>query len=108
MSMLLPYDDNGNPVLALGFDYRGAQAVLVTSASTRNSSPINSDIELVTIIATDACHFEVGDASVAAEVGSSPFLYPGVYVDIPIRRGETHIAFVSAGADCTAYLMGRV
>lgn len=108
MSLLLPHDDNGNPIAALGFDYRGAQSIAVTSLSRRNLAPMNTDIELVTIIATGACHFEVGDASVTAEIASSPFLYPGVYVDIPIRRGESHIAFISAGTDCTAYLMGRV
>ena len=54
-----------------------------------------------------ACHFDVGDDAVTAEIGASPFLYPGVYVDIPLRKGETHVAFIAAGADGTAYIMGR-
>ena len=108
MSMLLPLDDNGNPVHVLGFDYRGTQAVAVTSTSAKNSNPINSDIELVTIVATDACRFEVGDATVTADASTSPFLFPGVYLDVPLKSGETHIAFLAANADCTAYVIGRI
>ena len=108
MSMLLPVDDNGNPLQVLGFDYRGTQSIAVTSTSTCNANPISSDIELVTIIATDACRFEVGDESVTADPAASAFLYQGVYVDVPLERGETHIAFIAEGADCTAYVIGRI
>lgn len=108
MSLLLPLDDNGNPVSVLGFDYRGTQRVEVGAVSARQSSPIASDIEIVTIVSTGACRFEVGDASVTADSGSSPFLFPGVYVDLPLRRGESHVAFVAEGEDCTAYVIGRV
>ena len=82
MSMLLPHDDNGTAVQILGFARQATQAVVVTSTSSRNSSPIRGDIEVLTIIATEACHFDVGDAAVTAEIGASPFLYPGIYVDV--------------------------
>jgi len=108
MSVLLPLDDNGNPMNVLGFDYRGTKRVDVTSTSTVNASPIASDIELVTIIATGPCRFEVGDASVTADNAGSPFLYPGVYVDVPIRHGERHIAFIAEAENCVAYIIGRV
>ena len=108
MSLLLPLDDNGNPVSVLGFDYRGTQRVDVGAVSARNIFPIESDIELVSVIATGECRFEIGDATVTADANDSPFLFPGIYVDIPIRHGETHIAFISEGADCKAYVIGRV
>jgi hypothetical protein len=108
MSTLLPVDDNGNPIAILGFDYRGTQKLAVTAASTRNATPIAADIDVVSIIATQPCRFEVGDATVTADPAASPFLYPGQYVDIPLRQGERHIAFVAEGADGDAYIIGRV
>jgi hypothetical protein len=108
MSLLFPLDDNGHPIPVLGFDYRGTQKIVVTAVSTRNPQPIPADIELVTIISTGPCRFEVGDETVTADPGTSPFLYPGIYVDVPLRRGERHIAFVAEGADCEAYIIGRI
>lgn len=108
MSLLLPLDDNGNPVSVLGFDYRGTQRVDAGAVSARNIFPIESDIELVTIIATGACRFEIGDATVTADGDNSPFLFPGIYVDIPLQPGESHIAFIAEAEDCQAYVIGRV
>lgn len=108
MSLLFPLDDNGHPIPVIGFDYRGTQKIVVTAVSTRNPQPIPADIELVTIIATGPCRFEVGDADITADPVSSPFLYPGIYVDVPLRRGERYIAFVAEDADCEAYIIGRV
>lgn len=108
MSLLLPLDDNGNPVAVLGFDYRGTQRVDVGAVSNRNIFPIESDIELVTVIATGACRFEIGDAGVTADGDSSPFLFPGVYIDVPLRAGESHVAFIAEDEDCRAYVIGRI
>jgi hypothetical protein len=108
MSTLLPIDDNGNPIPILGFDYRGTKKLSVGAASTRNTQPIASDIEVVTLIATGRCRFEVGDATVTADAASSPFLFPGQYVDLPLRPGERYIAFVAEGDSCDAYIIARV
>ena len=37
MSVLLPLDDDGNPISVLGFDYRGTQKVAVGTVSARNA-----------------------------------------------------------------------
>ncbi|MDX6750266.1 hypothetical protein SH611_10660 [Geminicoccaceae bacterium 1502E] len=108
MTLLLPVDDNGNPIAVLGFDYRGTQRIAVTGVSARNPVPVPDDIEIATVIATGPCRFEVGDATVTADPQSSPFLYPGQYVDLPLRRGERHVAFVAEDADCAAYIIGRI
>lgn len=108
MTLLLPLDDNGNPITVLGFDYRGTRRVAVTASSTRNEVPVPGDIEIVTIIATGPCRFEAGDATVTADPQTSPYLHPGQYVDLPLRRGERHIAFVAEEADCAAYIIGRI
>ncbi len=108
MSLLFPVDDNGNPISILGFDYRGTQTINVSSTNSTLSQSIPTDIEIVTIIATDACRFEIGDASVEAVRNTSPFLYPGTYIDVPLLPGERHISFLAEIADCTAYVIGRV
>lgn len=108
MSTLLPIDDNGNPISILGFDYRGTQKLAVGATSVRNPTPVADDIEVVSLIATGFCRFEVGDATVTADAELSPFLYPGQYVDIPLRRGERYIAFIAEAAACDAYIVGRI
>lgn len=108
MSILLPTDDNGNPIAILGFDYRGTQKLAVTSQSSRNATPIAADIDVVSIIATQPCRFEVGDATVTADAATSPFLFPGQYLDIPLRQGERHVAFIAESAPGEAYIIGRV
>jgi hypothetical protein len=108
MSTLLPVDDNGNPIAILGFDYRGTQRIAVTGTSSRNPQPIAGDIDVVSIIATEPCRFEVGDATVTADPVTSPFLFPGQYLDIPLRSGERYIAFIASGADGDGYIIGRI
>jgi hypothetical protein len=109
MSLLLPIDDNGNPIAVLGFDYRGTQKLAVdVAASARTVEPIPHDVEIVTIFATGACRFEIGDHTVTADSVASPFLAPGHYLDVPLRRGERHIAFIAEDAACSAYVIGRI
>ncbi len=108
MSLLFPVDDNGNPISILGFDYRGTQTIAVSTSSSTISNAVHDDIEIVTVIATDACRFEIGDATVEAAHNVSPFLYPGTYIDIPLRDGERHIAFLAEQSDCVAYIIGRI
>lgn len=107
MSLLLPVDDNGNPMQVLGFDRGGTLKIGVTGASTRNAAPLAANIQLVTLIATGPCRFEIGGGNVVADLATSPFLYPGIYVDVPLRRDERHIAFVAEAEDCVAYVIGR-
>ena len=107
MSLLLPVDDNGNPIQVLGFDRLGTTKLAVAGASVRTPQPLPEGIQLITIIATGPCRFAVGDASVAADPASSPFLYPGIYVDVPLRRGQRHVAFVAESDACVAYVIGR-
>lgn len=108
MSLLLPLDDNGNPIGILGFDYRGTQKLAVGPTSVRNEIPIPADIEIVTLYATGPCRFELGDATVTADPATSPFLAPGHYLDVPLRPGERHVAFVAEAEACEAYVIGRI
>jgi hypothetical protein len=108
MAVLFPLDDDGHPIPVLGFDYRGTQKLAVGAASVRNPAPIPSDVQIISLIATGLCRFEVGDHTVTAELGSSPVLFPGQYVDVPLRRGERYVAFVAEGEACEAYIVGRV
>jgi hypothetical protein len=108
MAVLFPLDDDGHPIPVLGFDYRGTQKLSVGAASVRNPSPIPADVQLISLISTGQCRFEIGDATVTADPVASPVLFPGQYVDVPLRRGERYVAFVAEGPDCDAYIVGRV
>ena len=108
MPVLFPIDDDGHPIPVLGFDYRGTQKLAVGPVSTRNAAPIPSDIQIVSLVSTGPCRFEIGDATVTADPTASPVLFPGQYVDVPLRRGERYVAFLADGADCDAYIIGRI
>ena len=107
MSLLLPVDDNGNAMQVLGFDPAGTQKLAVADASARTPIALPDDVEVITLIATGACRFAIGGDDVVADPASSPFLYPGIYVDVPLRRGERYVAFVAEAEDCVAYVIGR-
>ena len=107
MSLLLPVDDNGNPMQVLGFDNTGTQKLTVADSSVRTSAPLPDHVQVITLIATGPCRFAIGTSSVIADLASSPFLYPGIYVDVPLRRGERHVAFIAEAEDCIAYVIGR-
>ena len=108
MPVMFPLDDDGHPIPVLGFDYRGTQRVAVGGQSVRHAQAIPSDIEIVSLIATGTCRFEVGDAAVTADPATSPVLFPGQYVDVPLRHGGRWIAFIAEGDPCEAYVIGRV
>jgi hypothetical protein len=108
MSLLLPVDDNGHPISLLGFVYRGTQRFSVTTTSARNPIPLADEVQVVTLIATGACRFEVGGATITADRTTSPFLAPGQYVDVPLRGAERYVAFVAEDTPCTLYVMGRL
>lgn len=108
MSLLLPLDDNGNPIAILGFERHGTQKVAVSADSIRIPSPIGEQIEVITLIATGPCRFEVGDASVAADIDASPFLFPGQYLDVPLKRDQRYVALIAEGSPCAAYVIGRI
>lgn len=107
MSLLLPVDDNGNPMQVLGFARAGTQKLTVADSSVRTSIALSDDIQVITLIATGPCRFAIGDAAVIADLAASPFLYPGIYVDVPLRRSERHVAFIAEAEDCVAYVIGR-
>lgn len=107
MSLLLPVDDNGNPLPVLGFERLGTMKLMVGESSVRTVQPLPATIQLISLIATGPCRFEVGSAGVAADAIASPFLYPGVYVDVPLRRGERYVAFIAESEACVAYVIGR-
>lgn len=107
MSLLLPVDDNGNPLPVLGFDPLGTRKIAVSGSSSRIAAALDDELQLVTLVATGPCRFEFGDVAVTADRDASPFLYPGIYVDVPLRRSERYVAFIAEDADCIAYVIGR-
>ncbi|MFO1072350.1 MAG: hypothetical protein U1E17_06655 [Geminicoccaceae bacterium] len=108
MPVLFPLDDDGRPIPVLGFDYRGTQKLVVGATSVRNATAVPGDVRIISLIATGVCRFEIGDASVTADPATSPVLFPGQYVDVPLRRGEHYVAFVAEGSGCDAYIVGRI
>jgi hypothetical protein len=107
MSLLLPLDDNGNPIQVLGFERQGTARLEVAATSVRTAQPLPDRIQMISLIATGPCRFAVGGADVTADGIAGPFLYPGIYVDVPLRRGERYVAFIAESEASVAYVIGR-
>jgi hypothetical protein len=107
MALLLPQDDNGQPMPILGFRYRGCQKIPLGATSARNATAIAAETRVVTITATGNCRFEVGDATVTADVNASPLLLANSYIDIPLTEDERYIAFIADGGTGDAYVIER-
>ncbi len=107
MALLLPLDDNGQPMQILGVRYRGCQRISLGATSARNTTPIAPGTRVVTITATGNCRFEVGDATVTADANASAFLLANSYMDIPLTESERYVAFIADGAGGDAYIIER-
>ena len=107
MSTLLPLDDNGHPIGIMGFASNGTQKLNVGTSSVRTTTPLPGHISVISLIATGAVRFEVGDAAVSASAQTSPYLHPGVYLDLPVSAHERHVALIAESGSCQAYVIGR-
>jgi hypothetical protein len=106
MSTLLPLDDNGNPIAILGFVRRGTQKISVGTGSVA-SAALPAGIAVISLIATGPVRFELGGADVTADAATSPYLHPGVYLDLPVSAQQRHVALVAESGTCQAYVIGR-
>ncbi|WP_027136297.1 hypothetical protein [Geminicoccus roseus] len=107
MSTLLPLDDNGHPIAILGFVHHGTQKLEVASSASARSAALPEGVRVVSLIATGPVRFELGGASVTADPASSPYLHPGVYLDLPVGGAERHVALIAESGSCQAYVIGR-
>ncbi|WP_159716849.1 hypothetical protein [Geminicoccus flavidas] len=106
MSTLLPLDDNGHPITILGFVPRGTQKLMVGTASVR-SAALAADVAVISLIATGPVRFELGGATVTADAATSPYLHPGVYLDLPVPGHASHVALIAESGTCQVYVIGR-
>ena len=109
MAVLFPLDDDGHPIPVLGFDYRGTQKLAVGAGlgaqrRRRSRRTCRSSASLPPGYAGSR------SATTASRPTRrpSPILFPGQYLDVPLRRGERYVAFVADGEPCDAYIIGRV
>lgn len=107
MSTLLPLDDNGHPISVMGYLRRGTLKVAVGAESMRTPTALPDHATVVSLIATGPVRFELGDATVTADATTSPYLHPGVYLDLPVSGAARYVALIAEGTPCEAYVIGR-
>ena len=47
------------------------------------------------------------DGILTADAATSPYLHPGVYVDLPVSAQQRHVALIAESGTCQAYVIGR-
>lgn len=94
-------------LIRLPFEYRGSQTVSVGLISNRTRYPIEADVEAITLLSQGWCRFEIGDCTVVADLDRSPVLMRNHYLTIPLRRGESHVAFIGEYEGFQAHVMKR-
>jgi hypothetical protein len=103
----LPIDDNGNPIHIMGYAPHGTQTLAIRCGGCHaTSAAIAHDIEWVTLISTGKVRFEVGGQDVLADM-SSPVLFSGIYIDVPLKRADRFFSFLATDGACIVYVMGR-
>ena len=105
MSTLQPLDDNGHPISIMGYVPNGTVKLAIGTSSARVA--VAERVEVISVFATAACRFEIGGADVVASAATSPYLHPGVYLDLPLPSTARHVAFVTESGTGQAYVIGR-
>lgn len=105
----MPNDNLGRPLPTLGFADGGAKTIAITGSSTRNATPIASDVRVISLYATTACFLRFGDATVTAS-NTDHFLPGGVYLDVAVGPDtkDRYIAALRSSADGTLYVSERI
>ena len=108
MAVLFPLDDDGHPIPVLGFDYRGTLKLAVGPISVRNAAPIPADVQIVSLIATGLCRFEVGDQSVTADSARARSCSRASISTCRCAAASATWRSSPTASHCDAYIIGRV
>lgn len=108
MTLLLPKDDDNNPIQALRLKDGAAHKMIATNTSVTNTIPFNIETKVISIFCTENIYIEFGNNSIIAN-NNSHFFPAGVYYDFAINNlkqaKDTHIAILKAGAnDAIVYI----
>lgn len=108
MSTFLPCDDNFQPIPALRLRPGGAHAIAAGAASACNTVPFAAGTSVISVCATGPVFLRTGGSDVVASA-SDHYFPAGLYYDLSLgdgRQGDrhSHLAVVSAEADCMVYL----
>ena len=108
MAVMFPLDDDGHPIPVLGFDYRGTQKLAVGRdlGPPRRADPVGHRDRQPDRHRPMPVRGRRRQRD--GRPGASPVLFPGQYLDVPLRHGERWIAFIADGEPCDAYVIGRV
>ena len=101
-----PRDEANYPIPLLSYKLGGGQHIAIGSTATL-SSPVGSHTRVISLYATTDCYFEVGDATVVADLSTSHFLPTGVYLDISMGSENNPILnakYVSVISSSSGYL----
>lgn len=107
MSTQFPHDADGTSIPVLGLRPGGAQALSVTTTSTRNAIAFSATTRVIGVYASGPVFIRTGDSSVTATT-TDHYLPAETMVDLSLggdKRGRhTNIAAVRASVDCTLYI----
>lgn len=107
MSIILPQDQDGNPVPAIRLKADKAHTINSSGSSARNSTAFDGQTRVVSVYATEPVFIAFGDDSVTAS--SSDHYFPAnVYYDFSIggdKVGQySHLAVIAASAAGVVYI----
>lgn len=107
-----PRDEANYPIPLLSYKLNGGQIIAMGGDATR-STAIGNSTRVISLYATADCFFEVGDATVTANLSNSHFLPLGVYIDVSMGSDNNsalnykYISVICASSG-TLYLSERI
>jgi hypothetical protein len=107
-----PRDDANYPIPLLSYKLNGGQIIAIGGDATR-STAIGNATRVISLYSTADCFFEVGDATVTANLSNSHFLPLGIYIDVSMGSDNNSLVnykYISAicPTSGTLYLSERI
>ena len=107
-----PREESNLPIPVLNYKQNGGQRITVSGSSIR-SAAFGSSTRVISAYSTVDCFFEIGNASIVANIVNSHFLPAGIYIDISLGSdfnsllNSKHIAVISED-EGTVYISERI
>lgn len=105
--MLLPLDNDNNPVPAVRLRDGKAHSITSSGSSARNATAFDDDTRVISIYATEDVYIAFGDSTVTADSGDH-FFPKETYYDLAIGGSKvshyTHMAVLQVSTGGTVYI----
>ncbi len=102
MATLLPRDDSGAPMHALHLKTGGAQKIITSATSTRQTNAFASTTQIIAVYATQDCFIQTGNSTITA--ANTDHFIPACFMMTIALRGDSYMAALQSSQAGILYI----